>query len=238
MNTNNITAVLFDVDDTLFDRKLAQQLVLELIVKQLPHVFEGYAKERVLQAFIESDRITTEKFNEGAPSAGSRDKRSQLFMQLLGIEGDLAPTLTALYVKDYPLVKAPVAGAIPTVNKLSREFKLGVVSNGFPDVQYRKLETMGLLEIFSCIVLSEELCIRKPDTGIFKQATILMHVQPSECLYVGDSFVNDVIGAKNAGMQTCWFNPDSLQPADKNYTPDFTIQKLDELPGLLKNIST
>ena len=231
---HNIKAVLFDVDETLFDRVLAQQAVLALIVKQLPQVFTGYDPERVLAAFLESDQLYTDMFNSGAASEGSRDRRSRLFLQLLGIDEKYTATITGLYVKDYPLVKAHVDGAIPVVKELSRKFKLGVVSNSFTDVQYRKLETMGLRDLFSCVVLSEEFGIRKPDPRIFHRAASLLHMQPAECLYVGDSYVNDVIGAKNAGMQACWLNRESIKPPDEKIKPDFIIAKLAELPALLR----
>jgi HAD superfamily hydrolase (TIGR01509 family) len=231
--SKNIKVVLFDVDETLFDRSLAQRNVLKLMVQQLPYVFSALEPERIVEAFLESDRITTEDFNTGAPSEGSREIRSKLFMQLLGIPEEHATTITEIYVRDYPMVKAPVAGAITVVKALSRKFSLGVVSNGFPDVQYRKLETMGLRDIFSCIVLSEEFGIRKPDAKIFHHATSLLNVQPSECLYVGDSYTNDVIGAKTAGMLACWLNRESLKPQDEVIKADFIISKLEELPVLL-----
>ena len=231
---DNIKAVLFDVDETLFDRVLAQQAVLELIVKQLPQVFAGYDSERVLAAFLESDRVTTEVFNSGGPSEGSRDRRSKLFLQLLGIDEKYTAKITELYVKDYPGIKAHVDGAVPVIKELSRKYQMGVVSNGYTDVQYRKLEAMGLRDLFSCIVLSEEFGIRKPNPGIFHQAALLLHMQPQACLYVGDSYTNDVIGGKNAGMQVCWFNRDSQQIPDEKIKPDFIITKLEELTGLLE----
>ena len=230
----NIKAVLFDVDDTLFDRKLAQKEVCKLIVKQLPRVFDAFDTERVQEEFLKSDQISTDMFSSGAPSEGLRDKRSRLFLQLLGIGEDYVPTVTELYVRDYPLVHAAMDGAIPVVKKLSRKFSVGVVSNGLSDVQYRKLETMGLYNLFSCVVLSEVIGIRKPDPAIFLKAASLIHIKPAECLYVGDSYINDVIGAKNAGMQACWFNSESLEPQDDTIKPDFIISKLEELPQLLK----
>ena len=230
----NIKAVLFDVDDTLFDRKLAQQEVCKLIVKQLPGVFDAFDTERVQEEFLKSDQISTDMFNSGAPSEGLRDKRSRLFLQLLGIGENYVPAVTELYVRDYPLVNAAMDGAILVVKKLSQKFKVGVISNGFPDVQYRKLETMGLYDLFSCVVLSEVIGIRKPDTAIFQKAASLIHVEPAECLYVGDSYVNDVIGAKNAGMQACWLNPEFIKPQYENIKADFIISKLEELPQLLK----
>jgi HAD superfamily hydrolase (TIGR01549 family) len=234
MLKKDIKAVLFDVDDTLFDRAMAQKTVLDLIVKKLPGIFSGLKPERVLEAYLESDRVSTERFNAGATSEGIRDLRNRLFLQLLGLKEDLAAMISEMYVRDYPKVKTPVAGAIPLVKKLSRKFRLGVVSNGLSDVQYTKLETMGLRDLFSCVVLSEEFGIRKPDSKIFHHAVSFLHLQPAECLYVGDSYVNDVIGAKNAGMQTCWFNPESLKPPDENIKPDFIVNKLEELLVLLE----
>ena len=234
MMKKNIKAVLFDVDETLFDRAMAQKAVLALIVKQLPGIFSGLKPERVLEAYLESDRISTERFDAGAPSESLRDLRNKLFLQLLGLKDDLAATISEMYVRDYPKVKTPVEGAIPLVKKLSRKFKVGIVSNGLADVQYTKLETMGLRDLFSCVVLSEEFGIRKPDSKIFHHAVSLLYLQPAECLYVGDSYVNDVIGAKNAGLLVCWLNPESLKPPDENIKPDFIISRLAELPALLR----
>jgi putative hydrolase of the HAD superfamily len=101
-------------------------------------------------------------------------------------------------------------------------------------VQYRKLEAMGLRDLFSCIVLSEEFGIRKPDPRIFHQAALLLHMQPQECLYVGDSYINDVIGAKNAGMQACWLNRESATVPDEKIKPDYIITNFAELPVLLE----
>ena len=105
---------------------------------------------------------------------------------------------------------------------------------GLADVQYTKLETMGLRDLFSCVVLSEEFGIRKPDSKIFHHAVSLLYLQPAECLYVGDSYIHDVIGAKNAGLLVCWLNSESLKPPDENIKPDFIVNKLEELLGLLE----
>jgi putative hydrolase of the HAD superfamily len=230
----NIKAVLFDVDDTLFDRNLAQRKVLDLIISQLPAVFNGLEKKRVVEAFLESDRISTEDFNAGAPFEGIRDNRNRIFLRLLGIPEYHASTITELYIRESLTVKAPVIGAVSAVKNLSKRFKVGVVSNGAPDLQYRKLETMGLRDLFSCIVLSEEIGIRKPNAKIFHLATSLLNVQSSECLYVGDSYTNDVIGAKTAGMQACWLNRESCAQKTESIKPDFVISRLEELPVLLE----
>jgi len=231
----NIRAVLFDVDGTLFDRSLAQRKALEIVVRQFPHIFGAFGLERVAKAFTESDRITTEDFEAGAPSEGLRLKRSRLFLQLIDLQEDedLADAITEVYVRDYPTVEASMAGAAPLVKELSRRFIVGVVSNGLPDVQYRKLEAMGLREVFSCIVLSEEIGIRKPDPGIFHHAASLLRMQPSECLYVGDSYTSDIVGSKNSGMLACWLNHEQSVTTNERIKADFVISHLQELSEII-----
>jgi len=232
----NIKAVLFDVDGTLFDRGLAQRKVLEIIVRQFSHIFGGFEMERVAKAFAESDRITTEEFEAGAPSNSLRRKRSRLFLQLLGLreDEDLADAITEAYVRDYPTVDAAMVGAVPLVKELSQLFIVGVVSNGLPDVQYRKLEAIGLQQVLSCIVLSEEIGIRKPDPRIFRHAARLLQLQPSECLYVGDSYASDVVGAKASGMLICWLNRGQSVTPSERAKVDFLISSLKQLGEILR----
>jgi putative hydrolase of the HAD superfamily len=84
-------------------------------------------------------------------------------------------------------------------------------------------------------VLSEEIGIRKPDPRIFQYAADALRIRPAECLYVGDSYRNDIIGAKTAGMQACWYNSESSTPAEMGIKADFIITKIGELAKILKN---
>jgi HAD superfamily hydrolase (TIGR01549 family) len=230
----NVKAILFDIDDTLYDRNLAQIKTVELIVQSLPSLFNHLKMARITEAFLESDRITTNDFNAGAPSTNLRDSRSKLFLRLLGISESHAERITEMYVHQYPRCNTPVAGAVQLVKKLSKKYQIGAVSNGLPDVQYTKLETLGLKNMLSCIVLSEEIGIRKPDAGIFLHAVRLLGRQPAECLFVGDSYTSDIIGAKKVGMRTCWFNPAKSLLPDNLSKPDFVVNDLMEIPGLLE----
>lgn len=229
----NIQVVLFDVDGTLFDRSAAQSMVLERIVGEFPLVFGAFEMARVAEAFAESDRVVTAEFEAGAPFAGLRKMRSQLFLQRLGVREDMADAVTELYVRDYPTVDASMDGALALVRELSRRFLVGVVSNGLPDVQYRKLEAMGLRDIFACIVLSEEIGIRKPDPRIFHHAADLLDVRPQVCLYVGDSFDTDVVGAKAAGMRACWLSREPSVTNSAGVEADLVVNSLGQLRGAL-----
>lgn len=230
--TTKLKAVIFDLDDTLFDRMKAQREILCLMVREHPEIFAGIDEEAAADAFLESDRVTFEEFNTGNPVETSRFKRSRTFLNMLGLREDFADKITHMYVNAYPRINVPVEGAVRVVTELSASFSLGIVSNGFPDVQYRKLKTLSIKNFFGCIVLSGELGIKKPDPRIFWEAASLLCVEPEQCLYVGDAYEADVLGARNARMKVCWFNPRKLRPPQTDVKPDFEIRSLDEIFGI------
>jgi putative hydrolase of the HAD superfamily len=230
----DIKAILFDIDDTLFDRKQAQLKVLHKIVDSLPEVFSTLDFHRVAEASAESDRLTIAEFDAGATSDGIRDRRNKLLLKILGLPEIIAPKLSEIYIRELPVCDAPVAGAVQLIRELSGKYELGAVSNGLPDVQYGKLETIGVRNMLSCIVLSEEIGMRKPDPKIFLYAARLLGRQPDECLFVGDSYTSDIVGAKNAGMCACWFNPAKSPIQSEEIKPDFVVNNLLDIPALLK----
>ena len=227
--TAKLQTVFFDIDDTLFDRNRAQRGILHLIIRELRDVFVGIDEKRIVDAFLESDRVTTQEYETGISTDGLRIRRSKLFLSFLGLSEGYADKITAMYVNLYPTVDAPVRDAKSVIETLAGRFQLGIISNGLPDVQYRKLETLDIKHLFDCIVLSEELGIRKPDPELFWHATSMLGREPEECLYVGDSYDDDVVGAKRAGMKTCWFNPHGLPASQLDIKPEFEIHALDEI---------
>jgi HAD superfamily hydrolase (TIGR01509 family) len=223
----DLKAILFDVDDTLFDRNGAQLMALDVIAREFRDLFAGIDRQELVDAFLESDRLTTRAFYGDTPTIKNvRVRRAQVFLDLLGLDGAHADAIAALYVKSYPRVNAPVDGAVALVEALAPRFQLGIISNSLPDVQYQKLETLGIRRFFDCIVLSEEFGVRKPDPAIFWHAAGLLGRESEECLYVGDSYAADVVGAKRAGLPVCWFNPGGLHPPQDSVECDFEVRAL------------
>jgi len=229
-----VKAVLFDLDDTLFDRNKAQREILHRIIHEFREMFTGIDKEAITHAFFESDRLSTEEFNAGDSIDVVRIERSRKFLNILGLSENFAGKITEIYIKSYPAINVPVKNAKVVIRNLAKKFQLAVISNGSRDVQHQKLETLGIKDLFRCIVLSEEVGIRKPKPGIFWKATTLLDREPEECLYVGDSYNTDIVGAKKAGMQTCWFNPKCASLSQNDVKPDFEIHTLYEILGILE----
>ena len=233
-----IKGIFFDIDDTLFDRELAQRKILRIIMERYAELFEEIHEERVLSGFLESDRVSNDEYEAGLPGTELRNRRTEIFLELLGLNGRYADEITDLYVNEYPALNAPISGARELVSGLASRFNLGVISNGLPDVQYKKLEALGIYTEFKCIVLSEVLGIAKPDPRIFSHALSLLSMAPDEALYVGDSFENDVVGAAGAGMQVCWFNPTGSKPEHSDIRPTYEIKELPTVESLLVSIDT
>ena len=226
---DKLKAILFDIDDTLFNRARAQRKWAYLMMQEFREVFKGIERKIIVDALLKSDRIGTEEFNRTHSRDAARIGRFKIFLKLLGLRDASAEKITALYVESYPKINAPMKGARSVIKSPVNRFQLGVVSNGFRDVQYQKLKALGIKDLFNCIVLSSEVGIWKPDPRIFWRATSLLERQPGECMYVGDSYDGDVLGAKKAGMQTCWFNTSGASLFQKGYKPNYAIQNLAEI---------
>jgi HAD superfamily hydrolase (TIGR01509 family) len=227
-------AVLFDVDDTLYDRKTAQRQLLSAIIADLPSLFPGVGWDAAYRAFLDSDRRVSARLDLRESIEGPRLERWRVFLELLGLDPSKASMVNDVYMDSYSQVCPPVPHAVQCVRTLAASVPLGVVSNGFVDIQYRKLEALGIRHLFSCIVLSDELGIRKPDVRIFQEAIRLIGLEPKECLYVGDSYTYDIVGAAAAGMRTCWFRRLEGAAAEEGHpsdgpVPGIIIESLDEL---------
>ncbi len=127
----------------------------------------------------------------------------------------------------------PLPGVISLLNKLKPHAKLGIITNGFTQLQARRLEHTGLKEMFDWLVISEQVGIAKPNVEIFHHTFELMgNPAKEQILMVGDTASSDILGGKNAGIDTCWLqHPGATLP--ENLSPTYTINKLQQLEKIL-----
>jgi len=230
---SRFAGVLFDVDDTLYDRRAAQGQILRDVQARLPDLFGDLGHEAIDAAFEESDRRTADTYMLAGSIEESRDERSRIFLEVLDLPPARARQVSLAYVDAYRRTNAPIAGAAETVRRCARHLPVGIVSNAFPDVQYHKIDSLGIRELCACVLLSEEFGTRKPEPAIFLAACEQLGIDAGQTLYVGDSYGNDVVGAGNAGLVSCWFNP-AARPRDEGAAaPDYEIRALAEVVGIL-----
>lgn len=225
-----LRAVFLDLDDTLFDRRRAQLQAFPLLMARFPESLGALNRDQALAAFLASDDLAMQEHEAGLPLAGVRLRRFELLVELLDLDRELAAPLCATYVREYPRLDAAVDGARELVQILAAHYRLGVISNGLPDVQYAKLEGLGIRPWLSCVVLSGEVDVAKPDPRVFTLALDKVGAPAAQALHVGDSFASDVAGALGAGLSACWYNPGAHPAPAGGPSPTFAIRTLAELP--------
>ena len=114
------------------------------------------------------------------------------------------------------------------LEQLSSQFKLGLLTNGAPDLQREKIVASGCEDLFSTIVISGEHGIGKPEPAIFERLLQELGVSSSEAIMVGNSLERDIAGARAAGVVSVWMRLPGEEDSPM-ILPDFTISHLGEL---------
>ena len=125
--------------------------------------------------------------------------------------------------------------AIPVLKELSRIYSLGLLTNGAPDLQKRKLEGSGIAAFFNQVLISGEFGIGKPDKRIFQMLLSQLKADPETTLMIGNSLSTDIAGAQEAGLRTVWLNR-AGKTRDNSIEPDWEITGLMELTPILAGL--
>lgn len=121
--------------------------------------------------------------------------------------------------------------ALDILHYLQDKYTLHILSNGFREVQYKKMDNSGLTSFFDKIILSEDAGANKPSKDIFDYALSITSANREEVLMIGDSWEADIVGAHQSNIHQVWYNPHRLCPSD--FTPTYEITNLQELQNIL-----
>jgi putative hydrolase of the HAD superfamily len=115
-----------------------------------------------------------------------------------------------------------------------RGYLMHIITNGFKEVQYDKLQNSGMLHLLHHIFVSEEIKTTKPSREIFEHAVKSSNARKKESLMIGDSWETDILGAKNFGMDQVYFTPFVSRYAyEMGNAPTYHIEALTELLTIL-----
>lgn len=124
-----------------------------------------------------------------------------------------------------------IPGAHELMEYLHARYRTFILSNGFREVQARKLEASGLSPFFNGLILSEDAGIHKPNKEIFYYALMSTNSRRTQSLMIGDSWEADMVGARNARIHQMWFNPSCRK--SRGFKPTYTVASLHEIAGIL-----
>lgn len=124
-----------------------------------------------------------------------------------------------------------IEGTMELLDYLRPKYRMHILSNGFREVQYKKIENSGLKPYFDKIILSEEAGINKPHPDIFTYALKNTNSRRVETLMIGDSWDADIVGAFNSRIAQVWFNPKDEKARD--FIPTHTVKTLLEIKDIL-----
>jgi len=124
-----------------------------------------------------------------------------------------------------------VEGALELLDYLKPRYRMHILSNGFREVQYKKIENSGLKPYFEKIILSEDAGINKPHTDMFTYALKTTNSRRNETVMIGDSWDADIVGAYQSRIAQIWYNPTGELPV--GFEPTHTVHALIEIKNIL-----
>ena len=228
--------IFIDLDDTIWDFTANSHVSLEIMYRDLDiariypdyDAFSSayYAKNSELWALyhhgkIEKDFLIIERYAHLLRTIGYND-----------IDNRLAQRMNEYYLDTLALQTQLVPYAIELLDYLTRrDYNLYILSNGFIEVQHKKLQSAGIEDYFERMVLSDEIGINKPDRRLFDYALEVTHSQAADTLMIGDNYDADILGAMQAGWGQIYF--------DRNHRgitaqePQHTVHSLKEVMDIL-----
>ena len=197
--------VYFDLDDTLLDHKKAEQHGLADVHAHFSEV-QKISLDQLVEIYHHINKGLWEEYGRGEIDRHILHRRrfEETFVEL-GIPAGLYAEAGKVYMNYYRNHWEWIDGAKEAYLKIAGQFPVGIITNGFAETQWMKIEQFGFKETARQIVISEEVGVMKPNPKIFDYATELAGVPREQILYVGDSVTSDVKGGKDAGWQVAWF---------------------------------
>ena len=225
-----IEFLLLDLDDTILDFHKAERIAIA-------KTFRGFGiepTEEVLARYHVINKGCWEKLEKGE---WSRDQVLTRRFELLFTEYQLACDGNAMaraYEQNLSMGHYFLPGAEEAVKRLNAKYRLFVVSNGTACVQHGRLTSADLYRWFEKVFVSQEVGYNKPAIEYFERVFAqIPGFDPKKAMIVGDSLTSDIQGGINAGILTCWVNPDHKEG---HIRPDYEIEALSQLEALLETL--
>jgi putative hydrolase of the HAD superfamily len=220
----SVQAVLFDLDNTLTDRRES---------------IANYARQFAIDFADQLEPIAPNELERliWLGDGGGYRPKADMFAELADNLPWRVPLTPAAIAEHWyalsPLCMQPRVGLFETLYTLKQQgIRIGIITNGQMDVQQATIGGLCLGGLMDVVIISETVGIKKPAPEIFHMALDELDVSAATSWFVGDHALNDVIGSSAAGLTGVWLNVDGEWPST-HPEPLFEIRTLAELIALL-----
>ena len=198
--------IFFDLDHTLWDFDKNSMLAFKRVFKKFKITIEFDAFLKIYEPInveywkkYREDKVSKENLRRG------RLIDSFIFFDLIYTTEKIDEIADA-YIQELPFDNHLFEGAVEILDYLILKYKLHIITNGFEEVQHKKLKNSGIDYYFSTVTTSEEVGVKKPNPKVFLTALNKANSLPTQSVMIGDSLEADILGANNIGMQTIFYN--------------------------------
>ncbi len=225
--------LFFDLDHTLWDfEKNANETLRTLYDRHAFAQFGTFTVEQFISVYSDINHALWRLYQSNKITQKQlREVRFARTLTKLGVsEANIPPTISDEFTDILPLKSAVFPFTHEVLDYLKPNYCLHLITNGFNDIQARKLASSNLTHYFEEVITSEHSGHLKPDPRMFAHALERTGATKAESLMIGDNLECDVLGACNAGIDQVYFNPDKRRHFN---TITHEISCLSELKGIL-----
>jgi YjjG family noncanonical pyrimidine nucleotidase len=229
MKQTIIKDVFFDLDHTLWDFDKNSELAFEMIFNRNHPTI---AIETFIEKYIPINQACWKLYQYDKIShAELRYNRLKHSFDALdyAVSDAEIERIAQEYIELLPDNNHLFDGAFEVLDYLSQKYRLHIITNGFAEVQSRKIKNSNIGDYFQTITNSEMAGVKKPNPIIFEYALNLANAKKESSIMIGDCLEADVQGALNAGLDAIFFN-------EKNIEVQENIKQIDHLLKLKQHL--
>lgn len=225
--------LFFDLDRTIWDFETNSK---ETITELLDRYFKKKAGQLTFDKFYQVyQKINAELWMNYREAKITKDelRRARFYRSLLAFgidEAELALEMNENYVLNCSQKTNLIPQSKEVLAYLHKNYGLHIITNGFKEAQYLKIEKSGIKHFFDEVIVADELGIQKPDPRIFHHALEESTAEKHESIMIGDDYEADIIGAKGVGIDQVYFL--NQIEHDQNKSATFTVNHLRELKNI------
>lgn len=221
------TTLLFDIDDTLLDFKMAEKVAISKTLENIGLT----PTDEIVKNYSDINAALWEKYQKKEiTKARLVIKRFEEFFALYNLDLN-AEEVNQNYFENVAQGYFEIEGAKETLAELNEKYESYAVTNATLWISTARLKGSGFYTMFKKIFNSEEIGASKPNKEFFDVVfKNINEKDKSKILIIGDSLTSDILGGINAGIDTCWINPKG-KTTDLKVT--YTLKSVTELLNIL-----